>query len=76
VPTLRIGNNDVKCSHGSTTGRLSEDELFYLETRGLSRAQARELLVFGFFEDLLEPSPETFRAPLQRLLHERLTEAA
>lgn len=76
VPTLRIGNNDVKCSHGSTTGRLSEDELFYLETRGLSRAQARELLVLGFFEDLLEPSPEKFRAPLQRLLHERLTEAA
>jgi Fe-S cluster assembly protein SufD len=76
VPTLRIGNNDVKCSHGSTTGRLRDEELFYLESRGLSRAQARELLVLGFFEDLLEPSPEAFSGPLLRLLHERLTEAA
>ena len=36
IPTLKIGNNDVKCSHGSTTGRLNAEELFYLESRGLS----------------------------------------
>ena len=39
IPTLKIGNNDVKCSHGSTTGKLSADELFYLESRGLLRGR-------------------------------------
>ena len=61
IPTLRIGNNDVKCSHGSTTGKLSEEELFYLESRGLSRAEAREMLVVGYFEDLLTRAPERYR---------------
>ena len=76
VPILRIGNNDVKCSHGSTTGRLREEELFYLESRGLARSEARELLVLGFFDDLLDPAPERFRIPLAALLRDRLAEAA
>ena len=57
IPTLKIGNNDVKCSHGSTTGRLNADELFYLESRGYSAADAREMLVVGYFEDLLANRP-------------------
>ena len=61
IPTLRIGNNDVRCSHGSTTGRLSEEELFYLESRGLSRAESREMLVVGYFEDLLDSAPQLYR---------------
>jgi Fe-S cluster assembly protein SufD len=61
IPTLRIGNNDVRCSHGSTTGRLSDEELFYLETRGLGRDEARELILIGYFEELLGDTPETFR---------------
>ena len=59
IPTLRIGNNDVRCSHGSATGRLGEEELFYLQSRGLSEEEAREMLVLGFFEDLLERSPKS-----------------
>ncbi len=52
----------MKCSHGSTTGRLSAEELFYLESRGLSPVDAREMLVVGYFEDLLKArSPERFR---------------
>ena len=59
IPTLKIGNNDVKCSHGSTTGRLSAEELFYLESRGYAEADAREMLVVGYFEDLLTKAPES-----------------
>jgi len=64
IPTLRIGNNDVRCSHGSTTGRLSEAEIFYLESRGFDRASARELLVLGFFNELFDAAPRVFSDPL------------
>ncbi len=52
-PTLEIKNNDVKASHGSTTGRISEEELFFLQSRGLSKSEAENLIVEGFFEKLL-----------------------
>ena len=61
IPTLKIGNNDVKCSHGSTTGRLSEEEMFYLESRGLSPEDAKAMLLVGYFEDILGDTPESFR---------------
>jgi Fe-S cluster assembly protein SufD len=76
IPTLRIGNNDVRCSHGSTTGRLSDEELFYLESRGLSRAESREMLVIGYFEDLLDHAPETYRESTLDVIRERLANAA
>ncbi|RIL10198.1 MAG: Fe-S cluster assembly protein SufD [Proteobacteria bacterium] len=53
IPNLEIKANDVKCSHGASVGQVSQDELFYLMTRGLSRDRAERLLVEGFFEDLL-----------------------
>jgi Fe-S cluster assembly protein SufD len=72
IPTLKIGNNDVKCSHGSTTGRLSEEEIFYLESRGLSAVDAREMLVVGYFEDLLASAPEMYRDDALARIRERL----
>lgn len=53
-PQLEIDNNDVKASHGSSTGRLDEDALFYLRSRGLSEGDARALLRFAFGSELLE----------------------
>lgn len=47
-PQLEIFADDVKCSHGSTTGQLSPDELFYFQARGIPEAKARTLLAFGF----------------------------
>jgi Fe-S cluster assembly protein SufD len=76
IPTLKIGCNDVKCSHGSTTGRLREEEMFYLQCRGLSPADAREMLVLGYFEDLLVPAPERFREQALENIRGRLREAA
>lgn len=75
IPTLKIGNNDVKCSHGSTTGRLNAEELFYLESRGLSAADAREMLVVGYFEDILTPAPEVFRDQTLGVIRDRLRAA-
>jgi Fe-S cluster assembly protein SufD len=76
IPTLKIGNNDVKCSHGSTTGRLNAEELFYLESRGYSAKDAREMLVVGYFEDLLTSAPEVFREGALSTIRERLRGAA
>ncbi|MBD3422258.1 MAG: Fe-S cluster assembly protein SufD [Chitinivibrionales bacterium] len=72
IPGLQIDTNDVKCSHGSTTGKISEDELFYLMSRGISRAQARHMLVMGFFEEHLQKLPEEVAVEIRESLQERL----
>jgi Fe-S cluster assembly protein SufD len=54
TPRLDILADDVKCSHGSTIGHLSDDALFYLRSRGLSREEARRLLVRAFAGELLQ----------------------
>ena len=52
-PQLEIFNDDVKCSHGATVGQLDEEELFYLLTRGLPEPLARNLLTYGFAEEII-----------------------
>jgi Fe-S cluster assembly protein SufD len=52
-PQLEIFNDDVKCSHGATVGQLEEEELFYLLTRGLPQSLARNLLTYGFAEEVI-----------------------
>jgi Fe-S cluster assembly protein SufD len=53
-PELEIYADDVKCSHGSASGSLSEDSIFYLMSRGLNYEQSRELLINGFLLDVIE----------------------
>jgi Fe-S cluster assembly protein SufD len=53
IPNLEIGANDVRCSHGATVAPLDEDEIFYLESRGISRPEATKIIVDGFFEPIL-----------------------
>lgn len=53
-PELEIYADDVKCSHGSTTGQLDDDAIFYLETRGISKDNARKLLVRAFIGEVIE----------------------
>ncbi len=52
-PQLEIFNDDVKCSHGATVGQLEEEELFYLLTRGLPETLAKNLLTYGFAEEII-----------------------
>ncbi len=52
-PQLEIYNDDVKCAHGATVGQLDEEELFYLLSRGLSESLAKNLLTYGFAEEIV-----------------------
>ena len=53
-PELEIYADDVKCSHGATTGELDEGMLFYLRSRGLNKEEARKLLIEGFINELFD----------------------
>src|SRR5204863_10103160 len=53
-PQLEIYADDVKCTHGAAIGQLDEDEMFYLASRGLSPTLARNLLTYGFAEEVIE----------------------
>ena len=53
-PQMEIYNDDVKCSHGSSTGELDREALFYMRSRGLSLLSAKSLLIRGFISDLID----------------------
>jgi len=57
-PELEIYADDVKCSHGSTTGNIDQNSIFYLMTRGLSKEQANKMLVEGFLNETIETITE------------------
>ena len=71
-PELEIVADDVKCAHGATVSRLQQDELFYLQSRGIAAAQAQSLLLRGFCEEVLAdlPAPAALWQPLARLMGE------
>ncbi len=54
MPGLEINADDVKCSHGSTSARISDDEIFYLRARGIDPARARQLIARGFSVEVIE----------------------
>ena len=54
-PELEIYADDVVCGHGSTCGKLDEDSLFYLMSRGIPQAEAETMLTRGFLEELIDP---------------------
>jgi len=58
-PELEIYADDVKCSHGSASGSLNQDSIFYLMSRGLNYKQAKELLINGFLLDVVEKITES-----------------
>jgi len=73
MPGLEILNDDVRCSHGATSSGLDEEELFYMEARGIGRKAASKLIVAGRFNSLLERIPEeSLREKLSALLFKRL----
>jgi len=57
-PELEIYADDVKCSHGSTTGNIDQNSIFYLMSRGLSKEQAKKMLVEGFLNETIETITE------------------
>ena len=76
-PQLEIHADDVKCSHGATTGTLDENMEFYLLSRGLERSAARALLTFAFIDDVLKKlTPSALRTRLEAAVLARLPDAA
>lgn len=71
-PQLEIYADDVKCSHGMTTGQLSEQALFYMQQRGIAKDEAKRLLSIAFSEDvLLHLDREELRDEVRELIAER-----
>jgi Fe-S cluster assembly protein SufD len=70
-PQLEIYADDVKCSHGASTGKLDEEAMFYLRSRGLSESTARAILLFAFANDVLK---NIHVEPLKNYLEERIGE--
>ncbi|HOG41088.1 MAG TPA: Fe-S cluster assembly protein SufD [Bacteroidales bacterium] len=70
-PQLEIYADDVKCSHGATMGRLNEDELFYMRTRGIPAAEARILQQKAFAHEVLEKISNTQLRERMLILVER-----
>ena len=72
-PQLEIFADDVKCSHGATTGRLDEDAVFFLRARGIDESAARNLLTFAFANEIVERiSVESLRQRLEPIVRQRL----
>ena len=72
-PQLEIFADDVKCTHGATVGRLDESAYFYLQSRGIPRARAQELLTYAFAAEVVSEVESTpVREALDRLLRRRL----
>ena len=75
-PELEIYADDVKCSHGATTGQLDEEPLFYLRSRGLTDAQARLLLMDAFVDEVVDKiEDEKFKTIIQQQAQEWLHKA-
>ena len=74
LPGLEIQANDVRCTHGATTSRVDPEQLYYLQSRGIPTKTARQLLVFGFFEQVLERlENDPLREALRNLIEIKLT---
>ena len=57
IPILEIDNDDVRCTHGSATGQVDREELFYVMAHGLNKRDAARMLVEGFFSEVIEHTP-------------------
>jgi len=54
IPGLEINADDVRCTHGSTSGRVDEELIFYAQTRGFTRSEATRMIVTGFFQQIFD----------------------
>jgi len=72
IPGLEILADDVRCTHGATVGKLEQEPLFYLKTRGIPDKEAERLLVEGFFDPIMQRIPfEGVRSRFQQAIHEK-----
>jgi Fe-S cluster assembly protein SufD len=73
IPILEIEADDVRCKHGATTGRIDDDQMFYLMSRGLSYQEAQRMIVQGFFETVVTEFPvEGLQEKIRHVLDARI----
>jgi Fe-S cluster assembly protein SufD len=76
-PRLEIFADDVQCTHGAAVGRLDEDALFYLRSRGIPEQEARGVLTYAFAREMVTRCPSAVvRARMEHLIADRLTTGA
>jgi Fe-S cluster assembly protein SufD len=74
MPKLEIMANDLRCTHGASTSRLNDEQIFYLMSRGLPRGTAVRMMVDGFFGEIFDRIPvETVRAWLSGAIEQKMT---
>lgn len=74
-PQLEIYADDVKCSHGTTTGQIDEEALFYMRSRGISKPEAMSLLMYAFCADVVSQIKiDSIREYLESVIAEKLSE--
>ena len=72
-PELQITADNVKCAHGATVSQLEADEIFYLRSRGLSEADANQLLIDAFAAEIVERiGMESLRAIITQTIEQKL----
>jgi len=77
IPALEIAANDVKAFHGATVGAISDEELFYAESRGIERSQAERMIALGFFEPAVSRFPgESVRDAIRATLEDKIAPRA
>jgi len=76
-PELQIWADDVRCTHGATIGQLDSEMLFYLQSRGIGRKDAKNLLIYAFAQDIVDRiKVQSLRDSLERILFEKFHEHA
>jgi Fe-S cluster assembly protein SufD len=74
-PELQIFADDVRCTHGATIGQLDAESLFYLQSRGIPKEQARNLLTYAFAQDIVDRiKVQGLRDSLEKVLFEKFHE--
>ncbi len=68
VPDIQINNNDVTIAHEATVGKMSEEQIFYLTSKGIPEEQARAMIVNGFIEPIIRELPLEYAVEMNRLI--------
>ena len=73
IPGLEIEADDVRCTHGATTGRVDETQIFYAMARGMTKDEAMNMIVEGFFHEVYDRIPvEIVRETLSQAIERKL----
>ena len=74
IPDMQIRNNDVTIAHEARVGKLSDEDIFYLTSRGIPEEQAKAMIVNGFIEPIVRALPLEYAVEMNRLIEMEMEE--